>query len=158
MTTRKFADRSCEECGARYTPRSGSAKCCSAPCKSARDTRLRKKKDPTAKREQSRAYRLRKLFGLSVEQYDAMLLAQEGRCAICRNRPGRQRLAVDHNHKTGAIRGLLCGRCNHKLLGSAKESSEILRRAADYLESPPASAVLSPPLSVLSDQSGTLGE
>lgn len=79
-------------------------------------------------------FRLKRVYGLTQEEYDFMLEKQEGRCAICRNKPGKRRLNVDHNHKTGQIRGLLCGRCNHKLLGSGNENSDILRRAADYLE------------------------
>lgn len=77
-------------------------------------------------------------FGLTPEQYDHMLELQGGRCAICEKRPGKRRLAVDHDHETGEIRGLLCTRCNHKLLGAAHESQAMLRRAARYLDEPPA--------------------
>ncbi len=80
-------------------------------------------------------YRLKRVFNLTIADYDTMLEAQNGRCAICQRKPQARRLAVDHNHKTGAVRGLLCTRCNHKLLGASNESSEILRRAADYLDS-----------------------
>ncbi len=90
----------------------------------------------------ARAYnheqRLKKVFGITADDYNRMLDVQEGRCAICRSKPNRTRLAVDHNHVTGKIRGLLCKRCNHDLLGSAQESVEILERAICYLESPPA--------------------
>lgn len=77
-------------------------------------------------------------FGITPEQYDHMLELQGGRCAICENRPGKRRLAVDHDHETLEIRGLLCTRCNHKLLGAAHESQAMLRRAARYLDEPPA--------------------
>jgi hypothetical protein len=53
--------------------------------------------------------------GLSVEEYDAMLKAQGGGCAICGNPPKTRRLDVDHDHKTGKVRGLLCHRCNRAL-------------------------------------------
>lgn len=53
-----------------------------------------------------------KKYGLSVEDYNAMLIAQEGRCAICKRIKKKLNLAVDHNHKTGAVRGLLCAPCN----------------------------------------------
>lgn len=86
--------------------------------------------------------RLRTVFGISFEEYEALMQAQDGRCAICLKRPRKLRLAVDHNHQTNEIRGLLCGRCNHKLLGAADESPERLRRAADYLDTPPARSVL----------------
>lgn len=106
----------------------------------------RKKRTPAqvvADRERQRLYRLRKDFGLSGDQYDALLASQAGRCAICENRPRGKRLAVDHNHQTGEIRGLLCKRCNHDLLGSARDDTPILLRAVSYLKNPPARAVLS---------------
>lgn len=79
---------------------------------------------------------------LTDEQYEALLAAQDGRCAICRSRPVKYRLAEDHNHRTGVMRGLLCNWCNHKLLGGARESVMVLRAAIAYLEDPPAVRVL----------------
>lgn len=81
--------------------------------------------------------RLRSVFGLSVDQYDEILERQNGTCAICHQVPRSKRLAVDHDHKTGRVRGLLCTRCNHKLLGAAHDSVELLRSAIDYLQVPP---------------------
>lgn len=78
--------------------------------------------------------RLETTYGITAEDYARMLQDQGGKCAICDKKPVKRRLSVDHNHKTGAVRGLLCTRCNHKLLGSANEDVTILRRAADYLE------------------------
>lgn len=62
-----------------------------------------------------------------------MLAAQGGRCAICRQEPGRRALDVDHSHETGAVRGLLCELCN-KGLGCFRDSLDALRRAVVYLE------------------------
>lgn len=62
--------------------------------------------------EKRRIEHLRKKFDMTVEQYEAMATAQDGRCAICRKEPKRYRLAVDHCHATGRVRGLLCPRCN----------------------------------------------
>ena len=76
-------------------------------------------------------------YGIDGETYLALLDAQGGRCAICRHFPKTKRLPVDHDHKTGEPRGLLCDRCNHDLLGGAHDSIEILRNAVRYLESPP---------------------
>src|SRR5512137_1519538 len=60
-----------------------------------------------------RGYKLKKRYGLTPEQYDVLFRKQKGVCAICgRPPPKRSRLAVDHNHKTAAIRGLLCHLCN----------------------------------------------
>lgn len=78
--------------------------------------------------------RLKLVFGLDWDEYELIFATQDFVCAICQRKPRSQLLAVDHNHKTGEIRGLLCTICNHRLLGAAKESPELLRRAADYLE------------------------
>lgn len=78
--------------------------------------------------------RLRLEYGLTWDDYELMLACQDYRCAICRGKPRKWTLAVDHDHKTGEIRGLLCSRCNHKLLGSANDDPARLRAAADYLE------------------------
>jgi hypothetical protein len=56
-----------------------------------------------------------KQLGVTTEQYEAMLRAQGGGCAICGNPPKTRRLDVDHDHKTGQVRGLLCHRCNRAL-------------------------------------------
>lgn len=82
---------------------------------------------------------LRKKYGLSLEQYDALALSQEYRCKICQQPETKivhetvQRLSVDHNHATGHIRGLLCDRCNRGI-GQFEDSAVILRLAANYLE------------------------
>lgn len=91
------------------------------------------------------AARTEKVYGLSPEQYAALLTLQGGRCAICRQRPRSKRLAVDHDHKTGAVRGLLCGRCNHDLLGAGFDSVDVLAAAVDYLTTPPAAGAWAPP-------------
>lgn len=71
-----------------------------------------------------------------------MLEHQGGRCAICLSEPKTTPYAVDHDHKTGAIRGILCMWCNHKLLGGAREKIVLLERAIMYLRNPPALAVI----------------
>lgn len=73
-------------------------------------------------------------YGLADGEYEAMLARQYGRCAICNLRPRSKRLAVDHDHRTGRVRGLLCGSCNRRLLGAAHDDPAILRRALAYLE------------------------
>lgn len=78
-----------------------------------------------------------KKYGLTVEQYEGMVALQEGKCAICRKTPTgdgfKGALHVDHNHATGRVRKLLCFNCN-LMVGNAKESPEILRAAATYME------------------------
>jgi hypothetical protein len=77
---------------------------------------------------------LKRKYGLTLEQYDAMLAAQGGVCAICHQpRPEERTLHVDHDHATGAIRGLLCFTCNNAL-GDFRDSSDLFHAASEYLD------------------------
>jgi hypothetical protein len=84
---------------------------------------------------------LKRSFGITIDEYEAMLEEQNGVCAIC-SKPevaigangGPQMLAVDHCHETSRIRGLLCGNCN-KALGGFRDSKDILESAIRYLGS-----------------------
>lgn len=83
-----------------------------------------------------RGRNLRRVYGISTADYDAMFLAQKGLCAICARSPehvSKRRLAVDHNHVTGQLRQLLCAACN-TMIGLAHESAERLMSAASYLK------------------------
>jgi len=89
---------------------------------------------------QLRDKQLQRDFGINIEQYQEMLIAQGGVCAICGKgetsltRKGKVRgLAVDHDHQTGQIRGLLCSRCN-QVLGRVEDNVDILQSMIDYLE------------------------
>lgn len=98
----------------------------------------------TSRRQAARNTRIQSTYGLSADDYDQLFKAQDGKCAICRE-SRKTNLAIDHCHKTEAIRGLLCARCNGQLLArGARDRPEVLRRAADYLESYPAWKVLGP--------------
>src|SRR5262249_30187058 len=79
-----------------------------------------------------RRRRLKRLYGISLEDYERLLARQNGACGICR-RKSKRMLCVDHCHKTGRVRGLLCVRCNTGL-GLYKDDPSIMRRGADYLE------------------------
>jgi len=75
-------------------------------------------------------------YGITLDIYNEMAKAQDYKCKICSTaKPGTRvnRFSVDHCHKTGIVRGLLCGACN-RALGQFKDSPEFLRNAADYLE------------------------
>jgi recombination endonuclease VII len=74
---------------------------------------------------------LKRLYGISVVEYDALLAKQGGVCAICRKH-SKRRLCVDHCHLTGTVRGLLCDRCNLGL-GYLKEDQASLVAALAYL-------------------------
>lgn len=76
---------------------------------------------------------LRRKYGLTPAQYEALSFAQGGICAICGGRPeAGKRLAVDHDHTTRSVRGLLCHQCN-LMLGHAHDDPRVLKAAADYL-------------------------
>ncbi len=74
-------------------------------------------------------------FGITLEQYDELLRAQDGKCAICEKNTEEEgiSLAVDHDHKTLEIRGLLCRYCNHRVIGRHRDGP-LLRKMADYVE------------------------
>lgn len=73
-------------------------------------------------------------YKITVIDYDNLLKAQNGCCAICLRPPNDNKfLNVDHCHTTGKIRGLLCSRCN-PALGKLKDSKELLLKAIEYLE------------------------
>ena len=74
--------------------------------------------------------RLKHLYGITIEDYEAMSEKQNGKCAICYKT--NIKLHVDHNHETGEVRGLLCGNCNRGL-GLFKDHFYYLDRAAEYL-------------------------
>lgn len=74
-----------------------------------------------------------KRYGINLVQYDKMLSEQAGLCAICGKTNGNKRLAVDHDHKTGQVRGLLCTTCNH-MLGQADDNIIILEKGIKYLQ------------------------
>lgn len=79
--------------------------------------------------------RLARVYGLTRAEYDRRLEAQGRVCAICRTSepgPNRTMWCVDHDHSTGAVRGLLCIGCNAGL-GNLRDDPEILERAAAYL-------------------------
>ena len=114
---------------------------------------LDRKKKYTWSPDQFRNYRLKKRYGITLEEYNVILESQNHCCAICNvhiddyetqvkgkskftQRPNGQNLSVDHNHETGEIRGLLCYVCN-LMLGNAKDSIELLEKAIDYLKKNP---------------------
>lgn len=94
-----------------------------------------KQDNPEKAKEISRRHRCKK-YGITPEQYDTMFEAQKGVCAICGETEifNNRRLAIDHDHATGKVRALLCGRCNQGL-GNAHEDVHILFSMARYLDS-----------------------
>ena len=86
---------------------------------------------------------IKKLYGLTTEEYQRIYKHQGGSCAICQRAKGiAKKLAVDHDHEAGYVRGLLCTRCNRNVLGHLRDDTEALQRAIDYINNPPAFSVI----------------
>jgi hypothetical protein len=100
---------------------------------------------------------IEKTYGITGDQYEALLAHQGGVCFICQKRPVSKRLAVDHDHRSGVVRGLLCRRDNHRLLGSANDDVAVLLRAVEYLNNPPAFSCFDEPI-IRKESSGTTQE
>lgn len=104
-------------------------------CKQCRKEEQKEKleSDYLGTRLKERAANLKRMFGISLNEYDKKLEEQNGVCAICGGlcKSGK-RLAVDHDHKTGQIRELLCGNCNGGL-GKFQDNPELLEKAAEYI-------------------------
>ena len=74
-----------------------------------------------------------RIYGITVEEFYRRRDMQGGKCAICNQPPDTPRLYIDHNHVTGAFRGLLCNQCNGAL-GWFRDNPTVLRAAAEYVE------------------------
>lgn len=85
-----------------------------------------------------------KVYGITGDDYDRLLALQGGGCAVCGARPRSKRHAVDHDHKTGAVRGLLCKRHNKDALGALHDSIAQVTALWHYLNTPPASGAWTP--------------
>lgn len=95
-----------------------------------------------ALREAAHGRRIGERYGLTPEQYKALYEAQGGVCYICQRATGaRKKLAVDHDHRTGFVRGLCCGPCN-SILAHLRDDPVAAQRIVDYLVSPPAFDVI----------------
>ena len=95
----------------------------------ARARHKEKAKDPSYRRDKYLAR-----YGITHDEYEKMLAAQNGVCAICQGEETKRwtHFSVDHNHETGEVRGLLCHTCNTGL-GQFQDSPELLAEAANYL-------------------------
>ncbi len=109
-------------------------------CKAYRDTNKKKialaKKDYRTANKSQIAMQLRKWhlgqkYGISEVEYNNLLLNQGGVCKICGNPPKAKKLAVDHSHLTGKIRGLLCRHCN-MLLGQIEKNITLINKIFRY--------------------------
>jgi hypothetical protein len=85
-------------------------------------------------KDEHRNTQLKSDYKITLDEYNEILSKQNNKCAICGNaKNGNRRMCVDHNHSTGDIRGLLCGRCNLGI-GSFTDDIDLLKKAIIYLE------------------------
>lgn len=92
------------------------------------------KEHPKQHRETRRKRQLMSKYGITPTDYNDLLQSQNNVCAVCGQPcPTGNHLAVDHDHKTGKMRGLLCVNCN-MALGYVQDDPDLLRKLADYLE------------------------
>lgn len=91
-----------------------------------------KKAKEKARADRTHDKYVQRTYGLAEGDYGRLLEAQEGRCAVCRKAARGRRLAVDHDHETGAVRALLCYRCN-QYLGQWEFDGIAAHNAAIYL-------------------------
>ena len=89
----------------------------------------------SGKKEKIRESNLKQRYNLSIEEYENLLRSQNGQCKICKatKNKSNRRLSVDHCHKSGKIRGLLCNHCN-VAIGMLKDNPELLKQAISYLK------------------------
>lgn len=103
-------------------------------CVLRRAAESRKKTGYKPSKEQNKRSALKQNYGITLERYNQMFADQNGNCAICgRNQSEfKYQLAVDHCHRTGKVRGLLCGPCNTGI-GNLQDRPEVLKNALSYL-------------------------
>jgi len=82
--------------------------------------------------EKARVDNLEKKYGITIKEYNTLLDAQDGVCAICFGVDKNKKLCVDHDHETGEVRGLLCSKCN-KAIGLLGDNRAGVQNALDYL-------------------------
>lgn len=124
----------CPVCKTTAHPKSTNKGHLCKPCANKRSLEWAKKN-----KERFKTNQLKYRYGISSEEYEEKLKNQQNKCAICFEeettscKDSLRKLAVDHNHITGKVRDLLCGRCN-TALGLLKENKEVLKAMLNYME------------------------
>lgn len=131
--------KKCLICGTDFPAFKSDMVCCSTICRRTKRRELKRKwnlENPVEMEAIQRKNKLRER-GLTTEDYELLLAKQKGQCAICGKSEdqcgrGRKYLCIDHDHKTGIVRGLLCGSCNMGL-GMFSDRDDLLMCAAEYI-------------------------
>ena len=100
-------------------------------CNPKRLAKWRLNTDPNRVEELNAFAQIKRNYGVSRATYEGMFKAQNGKCKIC-EKTTTYRLCVDHDHRTGVVRGLLCKHCNSGL-GHFKDNQSLLKLACEYL-------------------------
>lgn len=130
----------CEQCGAKYplsrAPKAGTPVLCAECRRLIYRARARKAKYHTRPeyKAKAREWRLQDAYGLTPEDFERMCETQGGVCAICKQPPEKGKLlVVDHDHQSGAVRGILCNKCN-RAIGTLNDDTNVIRSAISYLQ------------------------
>lgn len=120
FTNQKFKEKQCRTCNSVFTPSNPCNLYCSVECKG------------------RNAYYLRN-YGIDEKELERMKESQDNKCSLCGSqgfligkKGHHEKLAVDHCHKTGKVRSLLCHNCN-RALGLLQDDPDLMERAADYI-------------------------
>lgn len=128
--------KTCVECKTEY--KAHSSKYC-LPCRKNKWRNGAGAERPSNSARSRRNQMLKRVYGIAIEQVDALYASQDGKCAICEaHKPSefksmKHSLVVDHDHVTGRVRGLLCQTCNSGM-GQLRDSVDLLKKAIKYLE------------------------
>lgn len=136
--------KNCELCGINFNPKRITMKYCSKVCstkhyylknkdKQKETAYMWRKKNPHKNRRIDKNTKLKRSYGITLDDYESLSKHQNDKCAICNKEEVGKRLAVDHCHATGKIRGLLCQKCN-RALGMFQDDTKIIKNAINYLK------------------------
>lgn len=133
----KILTRNCKRCDSQYITTDVRKIFCHKSCAqkySALKQHTRKRNRPADHPDKLWAYKIKRSYGITEEDYNRMFEEQKGCCAICNTHQSKikMRLCVDHCHKTTKVRKLLCPNCNRGL-GMFQDNPKLLKKAAEYL-------------------------
>ena len=125
-----YNDGWCATCG--DAPRSTGAYCRTCWNAYQREYKKRLYRTNHSYRSKAKARQRERLYGVSEQRYTELWAQQGGVCALCLEDDEKKGLGVDHNHESGAVRGLLCPQCNGAI-GMLQERPDLMQRAAEYV-------------------------